>query len=220
MADQQKDSEFVQVRARRTARAQKLAFPFQPPAVRSCALVFSTVRYRGPSYSRMIFESRDGAFTVLGVAFVITIGEPRLDFPQIARPDRLTAQCTERLPAGRPAIDQDESHVAPPNAKENTVSDEWKAPGAGAPSRFLSSGLSLFISSMLVPSSLLLRRLASPIGNKDSSITGVCIANSLRSLPVSKPCNSDCNCLSCGLKSEQPSAVALLAGFEAISALP
>src|SRR5260370_40821926 len=117
----------------------------------------------------MIFESRDGAFTVLGVAFVITIGEPRLDFPQIARPDRHTAQCTERLPAGRPAIDQDESHVAPPNATEHTVSHEWSAPGAGAPSRFLSAGLSLFLSSRVVTSSLLLRRLASPLCNSGTS---------------------------------------------------
>src|SRR5258708_13745627 len=123
----------------------------------------------------MIFESQHGAFAVLGVAFVITIGEPRLDFPQIARPDRLTAQRAERLPAGRPAIDQDESHVAPPNAKENTVSDEWKAPGSGAPSRFLSSGLSSFISRMLFPSSLLFRKLLSPIRTKDSSPPRVCI---------------------------------------------
>jgi hypothetical protein len=70
----------------------------------------------------MIFESQDSAFAVFGVAFIITVGEPRPDFSQITRRDRLTAQHTERLRAGRPAIHQDESHVAPPNAKQDTVS--------------------------------------------------------------------------------------------------
>ena len=80
----------------------------------------------------MIFNSQDGAFAVFGVAFIIAVGEPRLDFSQIARPDRLTAQHAEGLRAGRPAIHQDESHVAPPTAKQNTVSDGWKALGGGA----------------------------------------------------------------------------------------
>jgi len=39
----------------------------------------------------MIFDSQNGAYAVLGVAFIITIGELRLDFSQIARSDRLTA---------------------------------------------------------------------------------------------------------------------------------
>jgi hypothetical protein len=80
----------------------------------------------------MIFESQDGLFAVIGVAIMIAVGEPRSDFSQIARSDRLTAQYAERLRAGRPAIHQDESHVAPPNAKQNTVSDGWKALGGGA----------------------------------------------------------------------------------------
>ena len=80
----------------------------------------------------MIFDSQHGALAMFGVAFIITVGEPRLDFSQIARPDRLTAQHAEGLRAGRPAIHQDESHVAPPNAKQNTVSDGWKALGGGA----------------------------------------------------------------------------------------
>ncbi len=80
----------------------------------------------------MIFDSHDGLFAVIGVAIMIAVGEPRPDFSQIARSDRLTAQHTERLWAGRPAIHQDESHVAPPNAKQNTVSDGWKALGGGA----------------------------------------------------------------------------------------
>jgi hypothetical protein len=66
----------------------------------------------------MIFDSQHGAFAVFGVAFIIAVGDSRFDFPQIARPDRLTAQRTEGLRAGRPAIHQYESHVAPPNAKQ------------------------------------------------------------------------------------------------------
>jgi hypothetical protein len=92
----------------------------------------------------MIFESQDGAFAVFGVAFIITIGEPRPDFSQIARPDWLAAQHTERLRAGRPAIHQYESHVALPNAKQYTVSDGCKTLGGGAQRWFLPSGLSLF----------------------------------------------------------------------------
>jgi hypothetical protein len=70
-----------------------------------------------------MFESKGGLFAVIGVAIMIAVGEFCPDFPQIARPDRLTAQRTERLGAGRPAIHQHESHVAPPNAKQNTVSE-------------------------------------------------------------------------------------------------
>ena len=66
----------------------------------------------------MIFDSQHGAFAVFGVAFIITVGDPRLDFSQIARPDRLTAQRTEGLRAGRSAVQQYEFHVAPPNAKQ------------------------------------------------------------------------------------------------------
>ena len=62
----------------------------------------------------MIFDSQNGAYAVLGVAFIITVVEPRLDLSQIARPDRLTAQRAGRLPARRPAIHQDKSHVLPP----------------------------------------------------------------------------------------------------------
>ena len=80
----------------------------------------------------MMFEIQHGASAVIGVAIMIAVGEPRPDFSQIARPDWLAAQHTERLRAGRPAIHQYESHVAPPNAKQNTVSDGWKALGGGA----------------------------------------------------------------------------------------
>ena len=125
--------------------------------------------YREPSLShresyslsaRMYFENQHGAFAVIGVAIMIAVGEPRSDFSQIARPDRLMAPHTERLRAGRPAIDQYESHVAPPNAKQNTVSDGCRAFGGGAQRWFLPSGLSLFRSTfsagigMYFPSSL------------------------------------------------------------------
>jgi hypothetical protein len=40
----------------------------------------------------------------------------------LAVADRLAAPCTEGLRAGRSAVDPDESHVSPPNEKQNTVS--------------------------------------------------------------------------------------------------
>jgi hypothetical protein len=109
--------------------------------------------YREPSLShresyslgaRMYFENQHGALAVIGVAIMIAVGQLRPDFSQIARTDWLTAPHAERLPAGRPAIHQYESHVAPPNAKQNTVSDGCKALGGGAQRWFLPSGLSLF----------------------------------------------------------------------------
>ena len=63
---------------------------------------------------------------------MIAVGEPRPDFSQIVRADWLTAKHTESMRTGRPAIYQHESHVAPPNAKQNTVSDGRNALGGGA----------------------------------------------------------------------------------------
>ena len=80
----------------------------------------------------MIFESQDGLFAVIGVAIMIAIGELRSDFSEITCPDWLAAQHTDGFLAGRPPIHQYESHVAPPNAKQNTVSDEWEILGGGA----------------------------------------------------------------------------------------
>ena len=80
----------------------------------------------------MIFEKLDGACAVIGVAIMIAVGEACPDFSQVASADWLTAQCTDGLLAGRSAIHHYESHVAPPNAKQNTVSDDWKALGGGA----------------------------------------------------------------------------------------
>jgi len=69
---------------------------------------------------------------VIFVAIVIAVGEVRPDFPQVACFDRLIARHTEGLSAGRPLIYQHKSHVAPPNAKQNTVSAAWKTLGGGA----------------------------------------------------------------------------------------
>jgi len=106
----------------------------------------------------MIFDSQHGAFAVFGVAAMIAVGEPRLDFSQIAQPDWLAAQRAERLQAGRPAI------------------------------HYLMWCL-------------------------------LCTESSSRGLLASKPYDSDGNCLSRSLKTEQPSAVGLLARLGAIDAL-
>jgi len=143
----------------------------------------SVPRYRegGVCCSRMIFESKCGAFAVLGVAIMIAIGESRLDLSQIVLPDRFAAQRTDRLPAGRSAIHQNKSHMASLSAVSVV--------------RFAN------------------RRQDSPIG-------AVCIEGSLRDLLASKSNYSDCNGLLGGVKAQQPSAVALLAGLEAIDAPP
>src|SRR5713101_6138830 len=63
----------------------------------------------------------DGNLEVIGVALVIAVGEPRCKFSQVALPNWLTAQRTERLRAGCPAIHQDECHMRPPRS----VSCAW-----------------------------------------------------------------------------------------------
>src|SRR5882724_12266445 len=40
----------------------------------------------------MIFDGQDRVHALFGVAFIITTGDPRLDFSQVVEPDRLTAQ--------------------------------------------------------------------------------------------------------------------------------
>jgi hypothetical protein len=64
---------------------------------------------------------KDGAFASR-VAIVIAVDEVRSDFSQVARSDRLIAHHTQGSRTGLSAIYQDESHVAPPNVKQNTVS--------------------------------------------------------------------------------------------------
>jgi hypothetical protein len=50
---------------------------------------------------------------VIGVAILIAVGQPRPDFSQVTRPDRLIAHHAQGLLAGRPSIHQYESHVSP-----------------------------------------------------------------------------------------------------------
>src|SRR5215469_9308587 len=69
----------------------------------------------------MLLERWDAKLAVTGVALVIAVGEPRRKFSQVALPDWLTAQRTERLRAGYPAIHQDEFHMSPPDS----VSCAW-----------------------------------------------------------------------------------------------
>jgi hypothetical protein len=66
----------------------------------------------------MILESHDRSITVIDVALLVAVGEPRCDVSQVALSDWLTAQRTERLRSGCPAIHHDEFHVPPPNEKQ------------------------------------------------------------------------------------------------------
>jgi hypothetical protein len=80
----------------------------------------------------LVFEKQERAVAVIRVAIVITVSEVRPDFAQVACFDRLIAHHAEGSSAGRPSVHQYESHVAPPNAKQNTVSDGREAVGGGA----------------------------------------------------------------------------------------
>jgi hypothetical protein len=82
--------------------------------------------------SCVTFEEQGRAVAVIRETIWIAVDEVRPDFSQIAGSDRLIAHRTEALWMRRPAIDQYESHVAPPSAKQNTVSDVREAFGGGA----------------------------------------------------------------------------------------
>jgi hypothetical protein len=69
---------------------------------------------------------------VVRIAIVIAVGEVRPDLSQIAFFDRLIAHHAEGLRAGPPAIHQDESHLTPPDAKQNTVSVARRPSDGGA----------------------------------------------------------------------------------------
>ena len=107
-----------------------------------------------------IVDKRDWCAAVKRVALGVAVAESRPDVSQIACANWLTAQHAGNLPERRPAIHQYESHVAPPNAKQNTISDGLEPLGGGAHRWFLPSGLSLFRSTfwggigMYFPSSL------------------------------------------------------------------
>jgi len=70
----------------------------------------------------LAFEKQDGASAVICVAIVIAVDEARSDFSQIARSDRPIAANTGGLWARRSAIHHDESHVPPPDVKQDAVS--------------------------------------------------------------------------------------------------
>src|SRR5258708_1490356 len=59
----------------------------------------------------MILRCPDGNFAVTSVALAIAVGDPCCDFSQITPRDWLTAQCTERLRNGCPAIHHYEFHL-------------------------------------------------------------------------------------------------------------
>jgi hypothetical protein len=67
----------------------------------------------------MILECRELDFAIAEVTVVTAVGEPCCEFTQIALRNRLTAQGTEGLWPGRPAIDQDEFHIPPSNEKQS-----------------------------------------------------------------------------------------------------
>ena len=58
---------------------------------------------------------------MIGVAIMIAVGEPRSDFSEVTRPDRLIAAHTQGSPAGCPSIHQYESHVAFPNCRSSLL---------------------------------------------------------------------------------------------------
>src|SRR5213596_83719 len=69
----------------------------------------------------MFLERWEGSLAVTCVALVIAVGEPRCKCSQVALPDWLRAQRTERFRAGCPAIHQHEFHMPPPSS----VSCAW-----------------------------------------------------------------------------------------------
>ena len=74
----------------------------------------------------VIFERQDGPGAMISIAIGIAVGESRKDLSQVVGADRLGAQRTRRLPAGRPAIHQDKSHGMPPNVICLTDVDDRK----------------------------------------------------------------------------------------------
>jgi hypothetical protein len=67
-------------------------------------------------------ESQHCGLAVIGIAVMIAVAEPRVDFSQIACPDRLAAHDAQTTWTWRPAVYNYEPHVAPPKAKQNTGS--------------------------------------------------------------------------------------------------
>src|SRR6516164_2495099 len=85
----------------------------------------------------MLLERWDEKLAVTGVALVIAVGEPRRKFSQVALPDWLTAQRTERLRAGCPAIHHHEFHMSFPRFVSCTERVHWRISLFGAFSLFI-----------------------------------------------------------------------------------
>lgn len=66
-----------------------------------------------------LLAPRDPAAGIKGVTAVIAERQPSAEFSQIARLNWLTAKHAKGLRARRPAVHQDEPHVACPNAKQH-----------------------------------------------------------------------------------------------------
>src|SRR5882724_5274893 len=67
----------------------------------------------------MILQCREFDFAIAEVTVVVAVGEPRCEFSQISSSDRLTAQGTEGLLPGRPAVHQYEFHFPSPNGEQS-----------------------------------------------------------------------------------------------------
>ena len=78
----------------------------------------------------MLLEREGGNLAVTGVALVIAVGESRCKFSQVALSNCLTAQRTERLRAGCPAIHQHEFYMLLVHRAALGVSSFSRAPGA------------------------------------------------------------------------------------------
>jgi hypothetical protein len=80
--------------------------------VRQLSSVIASRSWAGRFIKLLLFEKQERAFAVVRVAVMIAVDEVRPDLSQIALFDRLIALHAEGSRAGRPAIHQDESHVA------------------------------------------------------------------------------------------------------------
>ena len=86
----------------------------------------TSLAVKGSRGSCLVFEKQDRAFAVVRVAIVIAVDEVRPDFAQVAWSDWLIAHHADGLPAGRPAVHQDEFHVLAPKAKQRASSPPRK----------------------------------------------------------------------------------------------
>jgi hypothetical protein len=96
---------------------------------------------------------------VIDIALEAAVGEPRRDFSHVTLLDRLAAQRAERPGAGGSTIHQDELHVAPPHATQNSVRRLRSLDGAARGS-YCHQALRLGLIPFLAPV------LAQPVGNK------------------------------------------------------